>query len=161
MNEQILYEGEKVELEEQECQYCGGGATASLKSGDIVLTDRRLIICKNSAGLQNGITTGLIAGCIIILPVFTGGSLGVIPAMLLGGVIGAVVHGVFALISKAKGKSKNVKIAQTFERGSIESVGDGSRGLNRNMLTVTMRGGEVCKIGVKNKEQWRAALLRG
>jgi len=158
MFEKILEPGEIIEMQD-DCAYCGDGAMASVNAGHVVLTDKRLFICKDKASALS-IILGVIFAIIIYVSleilVGIGGAIG-------GGISGAVGFGLGYVIAKTltKGNKKQPDKAEySFERASIESVEDGNRGVQK-MLVVKTRSGEICKFNPNekdSKEKWRAAL---
>ena len=155
MFEKVLQAGETIEKQE-DCTYCGDGAMAAVKNGAVALTNKRLIVCKKKTtvlGVVLGIVFGL-AGMAIYWAVTDriGGAIG-------GAIIGLGV-GVGMMIGMLISKGKTADSADySIERDNIESVEDGSRGV-RKMLVIKTKDGNICKIGVKDKEAWRAAMTK-
>ena len=161
MHEQILQDGETIELQQENCTYCGDGAMAMVRTGDAILTNRRLLICENKQAIQVIIICAIIAAVVvIILPIAFGVRLGAIGGAIVGGIIGGTVWMVFSRFKKPNKTTSDSKIALSFSLNDIAHVEDGKRGLNTNMLKLTTTSGDICKIGVTHKEQWRAALLK-
>jgi len=158
MFEKILEPGEVIEMQ-GECAYCGDGAMASVNAGHVVLTDKRLFICKDKASALS-IILGIIFAVIIFvcLDIFVG-----IGGAIGGAISGAVGFGLGFFVANVltKGKKKQPDKAEySFERANIESVEDGNRGVQK-MLVVKTKSGQICKFNPNekdSKEKWRAAL---
>ena len=137
MFEQILQSGEAIELQEN-CDYCGDGALAMVNTGWAILTNKRFIVCKDKDAIKQGVKAGALIG------------------------VFGVLGGILAKDLEKKDSDKAAKVDEaevSFERENIESVADGNRGV-RKMLVIKTRSGDICKIGVKDKEAWRASLSK-
>jgi len=156
--EDFLQDDETIELQDN-CDYCtSDGAMALVNSGVALLTNKRLIVAKRS------MKTTMLTTLVVVVPValvlgFTSPlRLGYIEAALIGALVGGVFGLIVAVLTKGKGKiSEDADI--DFDRENISSVTDGSRGI-RKMLVIRTGNGEICKISTKDKDKWRAALLR-
>ena len=147
--EKVLQDGESVVMQEDGI-YCGDGKVAALNPGHIVLTDRRIFVCKSTKsmiGFYIGI--GLMAGGIP----FTRG-------VIEGAVWGMIAMGIGLLIEKliTRGKVKlPEKTEYSCDLNNIESAEDGTRGV-RKVITIQSKSGEIFKIDVKDKVKWKSAL---
>lgn len=132
---------------------------ASVKQGYAILTNRRLVVCKKTVTTL-AITLGIILFVVIYLGIFV--TTGLLSGAIPGAIIGGVSFGLGTAMSKVlnKGKEKAAGKAEfSFDLHEITSVEDGKRGIYR-MLVIKIKNGEVCKIEVKDKENWRTSLLK-
>ena len=156
MFEKVLQVGETIELQEG-CVYCGNGAMATIKNGHAILTNRRLFVCKKKfTPLVIILSIAIFAVIYIGIAIITGFILGAIPGMLLGVVSFGAGTAVSKLLSKETEKSPDTADV-SFNREDIVSAEAGSRGVHK-MLVIKTNNGTICKIGVKNKEQWKSCL---
>ena len=157
MSKEILQQGEVVELQENGYYCKSGGAMASVNAGTVLLTNKRLVICKSAAAMI-AIIPGIVIAAVIAFWLGYNGAIGALEGALIGGVIGGVSAAIGNAIAKKSKKIPN-KMEVSFARADINSVEDGSRGIHK-MLVVKTKNGETCKIKVTDKDMWRAALLK-
>ena len=165
MFEKILQEGETVAIHEDGA-YCGDGAVAPVKAGQIALTNKRLLVLKLKTG-SVGTTIGIIVAIAIIIPVIWNSNMGYIGAALFGSVVGGLCGFIGNIIEQSIRKKKqstaqltDADIVHAFQLQELAKVEDGNRGV-RKMLVVTTKSGEVCKIDPgKTKEEWREAISK-
>jgi len=163
MFDQILQEGETIVLHESGA-HCGDGATAAVKVGQILLTNKRLLVLKKKGG-NLGLIIGMIASMTIVMLIIFNANLGYIEAGLLGALFGAAGAVAGMLVENAIRKGKPSKTQHTpadiefsFALDQITAIEDGKRGIH-NMLVIKTNSGDTRKIGFgKNNDQWRAAL---
>jgi hypothetical protein len=164
---QILQDDETIVLQES-CAYCKDGTLAAVNEGNVILTDKRFIIAKNAASkLSLAVTVSVVIVVAVLLVILPKKRLGYMEMALIGAIAGGVIAGIGAMINKASTKKKtgndsnpSGEIVVSFERENIASVEDGSRGV-RKMLVVNFKDGSLYKVGVKDRESWRSALING
>ncbi|MDR1101195.1 MAG: hypothetical protein LBL34_02415 [Clostridiales bacterium] len=137
MTEPTLQEGEIIELREMG-DFCLGKAIAPV-TGEIFLTNKRLIIRQVSRSAQAGI---------LMLVMF--------------GAVGGLLLRLFASAAKKRASKKAETADKTaefeFPREEIIDVGV-ERGVRR-MLEVKFKDGSIFKLNLfKDNKRWRSALL--
>lgn len=158
MFEKILQADEKIELQEEGI-YCGDGAVASVKQGYVILTNKRFVICKKAVTALV-ITLTIIIFATIYFGIFV--TTGLVSGAIPSAIIAVVSFGLGTAISNFlnKGKKKALDKAEfSFNRNDIKSVEDGKRGIHK-MLVIKTKNGDVCKIKVEDKENWRTSLMK-
>jgi len=164
MSEQILQDGETVILKES-CDYCGDGAFAIVKSADVILTNKRFIILKNKVMNQVLYIIPILIAVGVTVGSMPSRKYGYMERALIGAIVGGIIGGLTMMITRFLSKNKpsdEIKpneIIASIDRGNIESVEDGYRGV-RKMLVVKFKDGALYKLSVKDKEGWRSALLK-
>jgi len=161
MFEAILQNGEQV-IKHDTGVYCGAGSVAAIKEGTFVLTDRRIIILKGGASNMFATTIGVVlaVGITVGLPTFFNVRLGMIEAALIGGATG----GLFAFLANKlfKKKPKPAQAENIIASINFEDIGNvevASRGVNRDMIGLVQKTGDMYKItGMKDKDEWRTAI---
>ena len=149
-------DSEKVILREA-CDFCKDGALATVWTGQAVLTNTRFL-----AGKSRDNKMALIITCIIaaFLGIFCGLKLriGAVKGAALGAAVGIVVTTITKMFQKSSG-GMNALTSLEFNipRQEISAVEYGNRGI-RKMLVIKAQNGDLCKISVTDKENWKAVL---
>jgi len=163
MFEKILLSYEAIELYD-ECMYCGNGKTDTVYSGYVILTDKRIVLCKEKSSPIGTVFSLVFTGISLIAFQFLDSGGGIVGAAIFGAIIGAISGLIGHLIGKAIGKRKPLeKTEYSFYRRGIASIEYGSRGHYRKMFLIKTAGGDACKVLPKDeekKEEFRVAFMQ-